>query len=88
MTYREDESRTRGAFCRANQAWLYRFTLSLLKQCQNKNSVAMNRRCCGWNDIILLEILSGYDLVTAGPAEFPLDNDICQTDWCLHEDAT
>ena len=59
MTYREDESRTRGAFMRENLAWLYRFTLSLLKQCQNKKSVAMNRRRCGWNDTTLLEILTG-----------------------------
>ncbi len=59
MTYREDESRTRGVFMRENLAWLYRFTLSLLKQCKNKKSVAMNRRRCGWNDSTLLEILTG-----------------------------
>ena len=59
MTYREDESRTRGVFMRENLAWLYRFTLSLLKQCKNKKSVAMNHRRCGWNDSTLLEILTG-----------------------------
>ena len=59
MTYREDESRTRGVFMRENLAWLYRFTLSLLKQCKNKKSVAMNRRRCGWNETTLLEILTG-----------------------------
>ena len=59
MTYREDESRTRGVFMRENLAWLYRFTLSLLKQCKNKKSVAMNRRRCGWNEATLLEILTG-----------------------------
>lgn len=59
MTYREDESRTRGVYMRENLAWLYRFTLSLLKQCQNKKSVAMNRRRCGWNEATMLEILTG-----------------------------
>ncbi len=59
MTYRDDESRTRGVFMRENLAWLYRFTLSLLKQCQNKKSVAINRRRCGWSEATLLEILTG-----------------------------
>jgi len=58
MTYREDESRVRGLYMRENLAWLNRFTLSLLKQHKNKQSVAMNRRRCGWNDQALLEILT------------------------------
>lgn len=59
MTYREDESRVRGMYMRENLAWLNRFTLSLLKQCKNKKSVATNRRLCGWDDEILLQILTG-----------------------------
>ena len=58
MTDREDESRTHGVFMREKLAWLYRFTLSRLKQCKNKKSVAMNRRRCGWNEATLLEILT------------------------------
>ena len=46
-------------YLRENLAWLYRFTLSLLKQCQNKKSVAMNRRRCGWNEATMLEIHTG-----------------------------
>ena len=61
VTYREDESRIREAHLRENFAWLNRFTLSLLKQHSNKKSVAMNRRRCGWNDDILLQVLTGKD---------------------------
>ena len=68
MTCRENESWTRDVFVRDNLAWLYRFTLSLLKQCKNNKSVAMNRRRCGWKDSTLLEILTGATtLVTADP---------------------
>jgi predicted transposase YbfD/YdcC len=59
ITYREDESRIREKKLRENFAWLNRFTLSLLKQHSNKKSVAMNRRRCGWNDDVLLQILIG-----------------------------
>ena len=59
ITYREDESRIREQHLRENFAWLNRFTLSLLKQHSNKKSVAMNRRRCGWNDEILVQILTG-----------------------------
>jgi predicted transposase YbfD/YdcC len=60
ITYREDESRIREKQLRENMAWLNRFTLSLLKQHTNKKSVAMNRRRCGWNDQVLIQILTGY----------------------------
>ncbi|MEI8016524.1 MAG: ISAs1 family transposase [Nitrospira sp.] len=60
ITYREDESRIREKRLRENMAWLNRFTLSLLKQHSNKKSVAMNRRRCGWNDQVLIQILTGY----------------------------
>jgi predicted transposase YbfD/YdcC len=59
VTYREDESRIRETRLRENFAWLNRFTLSLLKQQPKKRSVAMNRRCCGWNDDVLVKILTG-----------------------------
>lgn len=59
ITYREDESRIREKRLRENVAWINRFTLSLLKQHSNKKSVAMNRRRCGWNDDILVQILTG-----------------------------
>lgn len=59
MTYREDESRIRQTHERENFAWLNRFTLSLFKQHKNKKSVAMNRRRCGWDENVLLEILNG-----------------------------
>lgn len=59
MTYREDESRIRQTHERENFAWLNRFTLSLFKQHKNQKSVAMNRRRCGWDENVLLEILTG-----------------------------
>lgn len=59
ITYREDESRIREKRLRENVAWINRFTLSLLKQHSNKKSAAMNRRRCGWNDDILVQILTG-----------------------------
>ena len=59
VTYREDESRIRQKHLRENFAWLNRLTLSLLKQNGNKKSVAMNRRRCGWNDHVLVQILTG-----------------------------
>ena len=58
VTYREDESRIREKHLRENFAWLNRFTLSLLKQNGNGKSVAMNRRRCGWNDDVLVQILT------------------------------
>jgi predicted transposase YbfD/YdcC len=59
VTYREDESRIRELHLRENFAWLNRFTLSLLKQHRSKESIAMKRRACGWNENYLLEILTG-----------------------------
>ena len=59
MTYREDESRIREPHVRENFAWLNRFTLSLLKQHPRRDSVAMKRRACGWNENFLLEVLTG-----------------------------
>ncbi len=41
-----------------NMAWLYRFTLSLLKRHRGRQSLAMKRRCCGWDVDFLLEVLA------------------------------
>ena len=59
ITYREDESRIRDKHLRENFAWLNRFTLSLLKQHPGKQSLAMKRRSCGWNDNFLVQTLTG-----------------------------
>ena len=59
VTYREDESRIRDDNARNNFAWLRRFTLSLLKQHPGKDSIAMKRRGCGWDDAFLIEVLTG-----------------------------
>ncbi len=59
VTYREDESRIRDDHLRENFAWLNRLTLSLLKQHPAKDSVAMKRRACGWNDDYMLQVLTG-----------------------------
>jgi predicted transposase YbfD/YdcC len=62
VTYREDESRIRDVNMRENFAWLNRFTLSLLKQHSSKESIAMKRRHCAWNDTFLTEVLTGEAL--------------------------
>jgi len=59
MVYREDESRIRESRLRENFAWLNRFTLSLLKQHPAKQSLAMKRRSCAWNDNFMLQVLTG-----------------------------
>jgi predicted transposase YbfD/YdcC len=59
VTYREDESRIRQEHLRENFAWLNRLTLSLLKQHPGRESLAMKRRSCGWNDDFLLKVLVG-----------------------------
>jgi len=57
VTYGEDGLRTRQRTIAENLAWLRRFTLSLLKQHSGKDSLAMKRRICGWNDDFLMEVL-------------------------------
>lgn len=59
VTFREDESRIRDQHMRENFAWLNRLTLSLLKQHPGRDSIAMKRRSCGWNDDFMLEVLTG-----------------------------
>ena len=62
ITYREDESRIRDQHLRENFAWLRRITLSLLKQHPGRDSIAMKRRACGWNENFMLEVLSAATL--------------------------
>jgi predicted transposase YbfD/YdcC len=62
VTYREDESRIREKHLRENFAWLNRLTLSLLKRYPGRESLAMKRRSCGWNDDFLLKVLAGATL--------------------------
>jgi predicted transposase YbfD/YdcC len=59
MTFRADESRIRDRHVGEIFAWLNRFALSLLKQHPRKDSIAMKRRACGWNENFLLEVLTG-----------------------------
>jgi predicted transposase YbfD/YdcC len=59
ITYREDESRVRQRHLGENMSWLYRFTLSLLKQHPGRQSLVMKRRCCGWDEKFLLQVLAG-----------------------------
>lgn len=59
VTFREDDSRIREENLRQTHAWLNRFTLSLLKQHPSKQSIAMKRRSCAWDDNFLLEVLCG-----------------------------
>lgn len=57
VTFREDQSRLRDRLAADNLAWLRRFALSLLKQMQDKVSVAMRRRMAGWNNDYLAQVL-------------------------------
>ena len=57
VTFREDESRLRDRYAADNVAWLKRFAISLLKQCTDKESIAMRRRMAGWNTDYLAQVL-------------------------------
>jgi hypothetical protein len=42
----------------ANVTWLYRFTLSILKQHPDRRmSLIMKRRGCGWSEKFLMEVI-------------------------------
>ena len=58
VTFREDESRLRDRIAGDNIAWLKRFALGLLKQVNNKESIAMRRRMAGWNEDFLAQVLA------------------------------
>ena len=57
VTYGEDGLRIRHRTIAENLAWLRRFTLSLFKQHPGKDSLAMKRRICRWNDDFLMQVL-------------------------------
>jgi predicted transposase YbfD/YdcC len=57
VTFREDESRLRNRHAADNVAWLKRFAISLLKQCTDKESIAMRRRMAAWNTDYLSQVL-------------------------------
>jgi predicted transposase YbfD/YdcC len=60
VTFREDDSRVRERVLGANITWLYRFTLSILKQHPDRRqSLIMRRRACGWSDAFLMEVIAG-----------------------------
>jgi predicted transposase YbfD/YdcC len=59
VTFREDDSRLRERVSGANITWLYRFTLSILKQHPDQRmSLIMKRRGCGWSDKFLMEVIN------------------------------
>ena len=62
VTDREAESRLREQRRREHWAWLTRFTLALWKQHPGRDSVAMQRRSCGWSDNFPREVLCGARL--------------------------
>ncbi len=57
VTFREDESRVRDRYAADNLAWLKRFAITLLKQQNDNESIAMRRRMAGWNDDYLAQVL-------------------------------
>ena len=60
MTFREDESRARERHVAENLSWLRRFALGLIKQHPDqKMSLVMKRRACGWSTTFLTEVLFG-----------------------------
>jgi predicted transposase YbfD/YdcC len=59
VTFREDDSRVRERVLGSNIAWLYRFTLSILKQHPDRRmSLIMKRRGCGWSEKFLMEVIN------------------------------
>ena len=59
VTFREDDSRIRERVLGANFTWLYRFTLSILKQHPDRRmSLIMKRRGCGWSEKFLMEVIN------------------------------
>ncbi len=56
VTFREDDCRIRERHLTENIAWCKRFAISLLKQVNDKLSVAMRRRACGWSEPYLAQV--------------------------------
>jgi hypothetical protein len=57
VTFREDENRVRHRVLADNLGWLKRFAISLLKQVDDKESVAMRKRMAGWNTDFLAKVM-------------------------------
>jgi predicted transposase YbfD/YdcC len=57
VTFREDQSRVRNRLAADNLAWLKRFAITLLKQQDDKESIAMRRRMAGWNPDYLAKVI-------------------------------
>ena len=57
VTFHEDQSRVQNRTLANNLAWLKRFAISLLKQVDDKESIAMRRRMAGWNPSYLAKVL-------------------------------
>src|SRR3954469_16927918 len=61
VTFREDDSRVRERVLGSNITWLYRFTLSILKQHPDRRmSLIMKRRGCGWSAKFLIEFINTF----------------------------
>jgi hypothetical protein len=59
VTFREDDSRVRERVLGSDITWLYRFTLSILKQHPDRRQrLIMKRRGCGWSDTFLMEVIA------------------------------
>jgi predicted transposase YbfD/YdcC len=59
VTFREDDSRIRERVLGSNITWLYRFTLSILKQHPDRRmSLIMKRRACGWSEKFLMDVIN------------------------------
>jgi predicted transposase YbfD/YdcC len=59
VTFREDDSQIRERVLGNNITWLYRFTLSILKQHPDRrHSLIMKRRSCGWSEKFLMEVVN------------------------------
>jgi predicted transposase YbfD/YdcC len=58
VTFDEDQSRTRQRRLADNLSWLRRFTISLLKQHPSKHSIKGKSEIAGWDNDILLQVLT------------------------------
>ena len=59
VTFREDDSRVRERVLGSNITWLYRFTLSILKQHPDRRMSLIMKRRLRWSDEFLMEVISG-----------------------------
>jgi hypothetical protein len=58
VTFREDDSRVPERMLGSRITWLYRFTLSIIKQHPDRRqSLIMQRRAYGWSDEFLMEVI-------------------------------